>query len=206
VKLIGLDTIKALALGSQIFTEMNVKKEIFSVEGLWKHSLTVGSLAKKIAECETAENSIINGSFIAGILHDIGKLILVSKMEPYYCNALGLAREENIHLSEAEKKIFQSTHCAVGAYLIGLWGFPSDVVEAIGFHHRLEEYPADTFTPALAVHIANVMYYQFHQEEVIGAIPACNQEYLVKLGLAQNMPIWRDICVKYMEQLRNGQL
>jgi putative nucleotidyltransferase with HDIG domain len=203
VKLLGLDTIKALVLISQIFSEMKIPKDLFSAQTLWTHSMTVGTLAKKIAESETDEKNIIDNSYVAGVLHDIGKLILVSKMESYYREALLLARQEQISLRQAEQKVFKATHCDMGAYLIGLWGFQSDIVEAIGFHHQLGEYPAGTFSPALAVHIANVMYYRLHQDDVIGAVPEFNEEYLQKISMGDKLQKWQELCFAYMEQHKN---
>jgi HD-like signal output (HDOD) protein len=200
VKLLGLDTIKALVLVSQIFSEIKISKELFSVQTLWLHSMTVGCLAKRIAESETDGKDIIDNSFLAGVLHDIGKLILVSKLESSYTEALALARKDNISLRQAEKAIFQTTHCDMGAYLIGLWGLQSDIVEAIGFHQQLEEYPSSTFSPALAVHVANVLYYKFHEEEVIGLMPKLNEEYLEKIGLKEKVTKWQELAFAYMEK------
>ena len=206
VKLLGLDTIKALVLVSQIFSESTISTDFFSVQSLWVHSMTVGTLSKKIAESETDEKNIINNSYIAGLLHDIGKLILVSRMELYYTDAVLLARQEHIPLRQAEKRIFKATHCDMGAFLIGLWGFPSDIVEAIGFHHQLGEYPAGTFSPALAVHIANVMYYKFHEDETIGSVPEFNEEYLHKIGMGDKLEKWHELCFAYMEQQKNEEV
>lgn len=200
VKLLGLDTIKALVLVSQIFSEIRIPKDLFDVEVLWKHSLMVGTLAKKIAEFEEVEMGVINNSYIAGVLHDTGKLILVSKMEQLYGDALVLARKENITLRQAEMQKFKSTHCDMGAYLIGLWGFPSDIIEAIGFHQQLEKYPADTFSPALAVHIANVMYHKRYPEEVVGQVPEFNREYLVSIGMDDRLEKWHDLCFTFMDK------
>jgi HD-like signal output (HDOD) protein len=206
VKLLGLDTIKALVLVTQIFSEIKISGNLYSVESLWKHSMTVGTLAKKIAESETSEKDIIDNSYIAGVLHDIGKLILLSKAESLCQEAVQLARQDNIPLRLAEMDIFKATHCDMGAYLTGLWGFTSDIVEAIGFHHQLGEYPADTFSPALAVHIANIMYYKFHQDEVIGAMPEFNEEYLHKIGLGDKLQKWHDLCFTCMEQQNDGKV
>jgi putative nucleotidyltransferase with HDIG domain len=206
VKLLGLDTVKALVLVTQIFSESKIETDYFSVQSLLAHSMTVGVLSKKIAESETDEKESVNNSYIAGLLHDIGKLIFVSKMEGYYTDAVLLARKERILLSLAEKRIFHATHCDMGAFLIGLWGFPSDIVEAIGFHHQLGEYPAGTFSPALAVHIANVMYYKFHEDETIGSIPEFNEEYLHKIGMGDKLQKWQDLCFSYMEQQNNEKV
>lgn len=203
VKLLGLDTIKALVLVSQIFSEITISKDLFSVQTLWLHSMTVGGLAKLIAESETDDKDLIDNSYIAGVLHDIGKLIMVSRLESFYLEAILMAKKDNMPLRRAEKAIFKATHCDMGAYLIGLWGFPSDIVEAIGFHHQLGEYPADTFSPALAVHVANVLYYRFHKEEVFGAMPEFNEEYLEKIGLKEKLIKWQELSFAYMEKQLN---
>ena len=204
VTLLGLDTLKALVLVSHIFSETTIPGDLFSAETLWQHSMTVGALSRIIAASETNEKDIINDSYLAGILHDIGKLILVSRLEPYYRQAVLLARQERITLNQAEQKIFKATHCDMGAFLIGLWGFSNDIVEAIDFHHQLGEYPADTFSPALAVHIADVLYYRFDQKEIVGSAPEFNEDYIIKINLGKKFQKWRDLCFAYMEQ-RRGQ-
>ena len=166
--------------------------------------MIVGALSKMIAECEKADKAIIDNCYIAGILHDIGKLILASKMEQQYTEVVLFARKEHVSLREAEKKIFMATHCDMGAYLMGLWGFQSDIVEAIGFHHQLGTYPADSFSPALAVHVANVMYYKFHRDEVVGAVPEFNEDYLDNIGMGDKLKKWQDLSYAYMEQQKNG--
>ncbi len=205
VSLIGLDTIKSLVLVSQIFSDTQVPEDIFSIQSLWQHSITVGTFAKKIAESVTDQKEIIDNSYVAGILHDIGKLILISKMESYYRDALDLARRNNLAIREAERATFKTTHSEMGAYLLGLWGFQSDIVEAVGFHHKLEDYPDSSFSPALAVHIANTIYYKFHPEDVVGAIPEFNKEHLQSVSKSENLHKWQELCRTYMEEHGDDQ-
>ena len=82
------------------------------------------------------DKDLINNTFLAGILHDIGKLVLVSQLPEQYRQVIDLAREQEITLPEAEQTIFGAEQSAVGAYLIGLWGFSSPIVEAIGFQSQ----------------------------------------------------------------------
>jgi HD-like signal output (HDOD) protein len=159
VKLLGLETVKNLVLGVGAFSEIDASSKVFSVQKLWSHSMTVAALAKKIALNETDDKELIDNCFIAGLLHDIGKLVLLAQFQKKYEQTVLLATEYNIQLRTAEKEIFDTVHCDIGAYLMGLWGMPGPVVEAIGFHHRIDNYPNDTFSPAIAVHAANVLYY-----------------------------------------------
>lgn len=196
VALLGLDTIKGLALGVHIFSEMKNVSKLFSLNKLMQHSIAVATCAKKIAAAETNDKTIIDHSFIAGILHDVGKLILASRLQDQYDEAIMLAREQNISQCEAELQIFHSGHGIIGAYLIGIWGMPGAVVEAIAFHHCLEDYPEHAFSPALAVHVANALYHENKTDE--GGKQGLNLAYLEELGLSDRIEVWREICAELL--------
>ena len=198
VKLLGLDTIKVLVLGLEIFAKMNIPKNIFQIETLWFHSLQVGKIAKAIAARESEEKEVISNAFIAGILHDIGKLVLLSYLPEKYLKAIRLAEEQKISLPMAEQAVFGSGQSAVGAYLIGLWGFVSPIVEAIAFHPTLERYPVQVFSPALAVHAANILYYQNRPGEIIGKAQQFNVGNLDIIGIDAKIAEWQEICVEVM--------
>ena len=200
VGLLGLETIKGIVLGMHIFSEMKSESKLFCLNKLWAHSMAVGACAKKIALVETNEKTIIDHSFIAGILHDVGKLIFASKMSESYDQVVTLARQQGVSLYEAEKEVLHAGHDAVGAYLIGLWGLPGPVVEAIGFHLRITEYPDNSFNPALAVHAANAIYYELRPKEIIGVASVLDYEYLEKIGLAGRIDGWRKICAEILDQ------
>jgi HD-like signal output (HDOD) protein len=199
VALLGLDTIKILVLGIEIFSQVKIPREIFQIDTLWSHSLLVGKIAKAIAGHESEDKDLINNTFLAGILHDIGRLILVSELPDQYCQVIDLAREQKITLAVAEQMVFGAEQSAVGAYLIGLWGFPSPIVEGIGFNHSLDKYPTDSFTPALAVHIANVLYYRHRQKEIVGLAQQLHSAIIERLALQDKVPDWEKICIKIMQ-------
>lgn len=196
VALLGLDTIKGLTLGVHVFSEMKNVSKLFSLNKLMQHSIAVATCAKKIASAETDNKTIIDHSFIAGILHDVGKLILASRLPGQYDQAIMLAREQHISLREAEIQIFHTGHGRVGAYLIGIWGMPGAVVEAIAFHHCLEDYPEHAFSPALAVHVANALYHEKRTDEE--GVQDLNLAYLEKLGLSDRIEVWREICAELL--------
>ncbi len=199
VTLLGIDTIKILVLGVETFSQVMIPKEIFQIDMLWSHSLTVGKVAKAIAGHETEDKDIISSAFLAGMLHDIGKLILVSQLPEQYRQVIDLTREQMISLSEAEQAIYGASQSAVGAYLVGLWGFSSPIVEAIGFHHSLNKYPANTFTPALAVHVANVLYYRNRPDELVGRGPDLQLQVIERLALQDRVADWARICTEIMQ-------
>lgn len=199
VKLLGLDTVKTLVLGVEVFTLTTIPDDLFSSEQLWEHCMIVGALAKKIAENETEDQDVINNSFLAGILHDIGKLVLVSLLPDQYREVKRIAKSESIPLREAEIKVFKGTHSAVGAYLIGLWGFTSPVMEAIGFHHRIAEYPAEVFSPAHAVHVADKIYYRNRPEESSGEPLEVNEAVFALTGGLDKTEEWVKLCLTFFD-------
>lgn len=199
VNLLGLETIKILVLGVEIFSQVSIPKDLFHIDTLWSHSLTVGKIAKAIAAHETEDKDLISNAFLAGILHDIGKLVLVSHLPEQYRQVIALANEQDILLPEAEQTIFGVSQGAVGAYLVGLWGFLSPIIEAIGFQNAIEKYPVTSFTPALAVHIANILYYRNHQDEIIGRRQELQIPVIERLGLQENVATWEKTCTEIME-------
>lgn len=195
VNMLGLETIKALVLGVGVFTELAPgSTKDFSAEALWAHSYTVAKFAKTIALAESPDRSIADDAFIAGIVHDIGKLLLFSSMSEQYLQAIERAKSESISLSLAEHQIFEGDHGDVGGYLLGLWGLPGGVVEATTFHHKLDSYPETSFSPALAVHAADAIYYTLYPNQCQGELPAINQAYLEKVGLSDKLENWLKLC------------
>lgn len=198
VGLLGLETVRGLVLGVQVFSAMKSNSKIFSLNKLMQHSMAVGACAKKIAAAETNDKTIIDHSFIGGILHDIGQLILASRLHEQYDQALNLAHEQNIPLRVAESQIFHTGHDSVGAYLIGLWGLPGPVVEAIGFHHCLDGYPENSFSPTLAVHAANVFYHENRPLESMDKPTSLDLGYLERVGLSNRIEVWRGMCAELL--------
>jgi HD-like signal output (HDOD) protein/ActR/RegA family two-component response regulator len=199
VKLLGLDTIKVLVLGLEIFSQIKISKDIFPIELLWSRSLAVGKIAKAIAARVSDDKDLISNAFIAGILHDIGKLILISHLPARYRQVIDLARVKNITLPEAEQEVFGAWQGAVGAYLIGLWGFVQPIIEALGFHAVLDRYPATAFTPALAVHVARILYFRNCPEEIIGRSPELYTPALENLGLLDRVGAWQEMAAEIMK-------
>jgi HD-like signal output (HDOD) protein len=197
VTLLGLDIVKALVLSVKIFSQFNqIKLDNFSFDTLWEHSFIVGQWSKLIARAENADQKTIDYAMVAGMLHDIGKLVFAMKMSEEYEQVLSLAKNNNITIYHAEKELIGATHAGVGAYLLGLWGFSNSIIEALTFHHRPAEVSTKQFSPLTAVHAANVLA---HEISVTNGEPdksiEINTDYLEDLGLARRLSIWQEVCL-----------
>lgn len=207
VSILGLDNMKSFVLMAEIFSQYEQDKapEGFSIDDLWQHGLSVGQYAKIITEFETDDKETQDQAYTAGLLHDIGLLILASKLPQEFRRAMDFAAERQIPLQQAEKDLFGATHAEVGGYLLDLWGLPDPVVSAISNHFYPSATPDETyesfddtdFTPLTAVHVAN---YFSEDNEVgpSGAIPAqVDTVHLDRLGLSDKLTIWWDMCLRF---------
>jgi putative nucleotidyltransferase with HDIG domain len=194
IVLLGLETIHSLVLGAQVFSAFDkVLLGKLSMESLWLHSQTTSSLARQIAKAERADKRVIELAGMAGLLHDIGKLVLAQWKPDLYRQVLTRADEAGRPVYEAEREVFGTTHAEVGACLLGLWGLPDLVVEAVLGHHRPSQWQSSCFSPLTAVHVANLMA---HGGDVLvpnTCQPCLDLTHLEHLGLTARLPAWSEL-------------
>jgi putative nucleotidyltransferase with HDIG domain len=191
---LGFETIKALTLSLHVFSQFDEHElNDFSLNVLWDHSLAVGTLAKAIAKAERTDQKTVDSAFIAGMLHDVGKLVCVTKLSEEYLTVRDLASVEQIPFHEAERKILKTTHAQVGAYLLGLWGFPDPVIEALVFHHTPAAGPTVEFGALTSVHAANVLILSDEKNSDGQSIYPPDTAYLERLDRHERLPVWDEI-------------
>lgn len=194
VAYLGMNTIKTLVLCINAFSQYEgVKIPGFTLEQLWQHSMAVAALARKISRLESNERNHAEEAFVSGMLHDTGRLILAANDTDSYLKALALAEEQAIPVFQAEESVFGANHASVGGYLLGLWGLPVPVVEAIALHHHPGESTIKVFCPLTAVHIADSLIQGATRAASERITPApLDVVYLAELGLADHMDRWSD--------------
>lgn len=153
VTILGVNTIKALVLGIQVFGEYQASAApaFFSIDQLWRHSLQTGSIAKAIAASAGLEASLQDEAQLAGVLHDVGKLLQLKI--PAFFQQVKVTGGAVVLSSEYEA--FGVSHAELGAYLLSIWGLPGGVVGAVAYHHRPQSGATGSFAVLDAVHIAN---------------------------------------------------
>jgi len=194
VLFLGLDTLKTLVLGIQIFHQ-SIDHAIpgFSYDRLWSHSVRTGDYARKIVQVEHGERRMVEEAFAGGLLHDVGVLLLASQLPDQYEKTLTLATSQRISLEEAELSVFGATHAEIGAYLLGLWGLGTSIVESVAFHHSPSKSLATSFVPLIAVHVANVLAAETSQAIREEEEPHIDREFLDHIGLLDRVAEWRQL-------------
>lgn len=190
--LLGLDTVKALALTMGLFSMFDESTLSFiPIKKIYEHSMKTGSIAREIAKVEGSNNAVINDAFMTGLLHDVGKLLLGHNIPELYKEVLETSSREKMPLHEAEKAELGATHAEVGAYLLGLWGLPDSVVEGVAFHHNLAGSLMKGFEPLIALHVANAMEHSPDAKEGREtAMEGIDMEGLNRLGCRTRLPVW----------------
>lgn len=197
VMYLGLATVRALVLSLQVFSQYEQTQiKGFSLDGLAQHSWMVSVYARRIAEAEHIDAKIADQCFLAGLLHDLGQLILATGMTDNYARVIEAARCQTLTIWEAEQNEFGSTHAEVGAYLLGLWGLPNPVIEAVALHHRPADATEASFSAVTAVHVANAFAHDAQGTHPEWPGNQINAAHLAKLGLEQRVDAWRERCLR----------
>lgn len=138
VSLIGFTTIRALVLESTTSRSLPSSSVELDRAGMQKHALTTARVARAIAGSSRSADA-----FLAGLLMDVGVVLLAATRPDAMRQALEAAAESRRPLHTVEEEFFGFTHAAVGAALLGLWGMPYSVLDAVAHHHTMPDLDSD---------------------------------------------------------------
>lgn len=193
---LGLNTIRALVLSFQVFSTFDQKKiQSFSIEALADHCWVTGTIARTIARLEHSDETIEDHCFLSGLLHDVGQLILAVEMPDHYGRLLEAARAREKSIWETEMGEFGTTHAEVGGYLLGLWGLPNPIVEAVSFHHRPADGAVCGFSPVVAVHVANAFAHELSGSHPDWPGNDIQDKIVAGFGLSDRLEQWKSCCL-----------
>lgn len=153
IVLLGMKRIRNLVLTTFMIQQFPLRDGELPAWHFWAHALGT-------AQCTTFLNIQSDGLpgelyYLAGLLHDIGEIVLAQYFPEEFSFVYQFARQSQIGLYKAEKEILDVTHCEIGETLAERWGFPEAVRSVIAFHHRPEHAQKDVPLVA-AVHISNL--------------------------------------------------
>ena len=184
---LGLNTIRDLVLSIEVFKPC--ADATSAVKGfladLQARSMWTGCIARQMSEGQDA----FGMAFTAGVLHDIGLLVIATRLPKRYAEVVANSEETNRPLHVVEEELYGVSHAEIGAYLLGLWGLPYPILEAAAFHHRPSDLPQESFSALTAVHVASALV----ASRSGGAGGPCEEIdvfYLEALGLRDRLEEW----------------
>ncbi len=158
VNLLGLDTIQSLVLTTGVFNLLDIEP-IGTMTTSWhtSHGIRVGRLAKEITKRLGFDQKASRNAMLAGMLHDVGILVELAYFRTQFEAAYNESVSRGISIQEAERSYFGVDHGEIGAYLLGIWGLPDPIIEAIGLHHDPSRSLDCAGSELLAVHLAEAL-------------------------------------------------
>jgi HD-like signal output (HDOD) protein len=193
VAMIGFENLRALVLSVEVFSGFG-GQSTQDLAFLWNHSMATASFAKAIAKMQLSARGLVDDAFAAGLLHDVGRLVLASAFGGEYQQVLRRAAQPGALLAGCEEEAFGCTHNAAGAYLLGLWGLADSVVEAVAWHHQPAHAQPMAFSALIAVHAADYYENQMHANSGFEENSAIDEGLLGQLGLQQQLGPWSQVC------------
>lgn len=153
IQVMGFDLLRALIYAHEVGHAFPCSLASWSPEAEQRHTLRVATVAKALGD-NRAEAADL---FTAGILHDVGKLVLASRAPELLERSISLSRETGVPLYVAEQQVYGVSHAELGAYLMGLWGLPWPLVEAVALHHAPGRWASASTTLAAKVALAEMV-------------------------------------------------
>jgi HD-like signal output (HDOD) protein/ActR/RegA family two-component response regulator len=188
VGLLGLETIQSLVLTTHVFAQLDgVLHSPLSAQELWSHSISVSVLAREIAASLGLSRVHIDQSFMAGILHDVGRVLLAVNLTAEYDQVMAVSELSGKSLQACEREAFGATHAELGGYMLGLWGISDAVTAAVAYHHEPQRCIEAAPSPTTAVHAANGLHHVIIEKRFSEQI---NAEYLARLGVSERVREW----------------
>ena len=120
---------------------------------------------------------------MAGLLHDVGKLVLARELPESFAEAIANSAARKIPLYQAETELLGLSHAEIGSYLLGIWGLPHNIVEAVANHHLPGRVPLrSSFGILEAIYVANCLTENRH----------IDMSYLEGMGIEAQLQDWRE--------------
>jgi len=156
IVILGFNTIKSIVLSSTIFDvfRKGAKPTDFDRAEFWKHSIGCGSAAKVIGR--RLGYPMLEELFIAGLLHDVGKIVMDQFLPEKFAEVLELVKAKNLLIAEAESQVLGATHADIGAWLFERWNLSRGLIETVRCHHN-PALAAESPKFAEIIHVADVL-------------------------------------------------
>lgn len=193
VAMLGLDLVRSLTLGNGVFRVFNPIPKGLSIQKLQAHSTLTAMVAREIVDDEHDPSQ----AFLAGMLCNVGRLLIAANMTEEFARVADLTRAGQV-LYDAEVEVIGLGHAELGASLLGYWGLPYTIVEAVANHHRPARVEPRNFDLGVAVHVADIIAEEaVLKGKITGA--GLDRRLLRELGVLGELPKWAQITQRLLD-------
>ncbi len=186
ITVIGTQQLRDMVLSCSVIKTFNhLPADLVDMDSFWRHSMATAVAARLLATYCKELN--VERYFVAGLLHDIGQLVLFSEIPDLICEVIQKARSMQLLLQDVELDMVGFTHADVGALLMKSWQLPECLEETVGYHHMPDSAKVSIKEVAI-VHVADLMTtaLQLGRSGEFYA-PELNNEAWQSLGLSANV-------------------
>lgn len=153
LNVMGVEQLNQLILATSVMKDFkDFPKRLVDMKSFWRHSIACGVTGRHLAKHHGLPNP--ESFYLLGMLHDIGSLVLYSKLPEVSKEILVRCKEDKENLFDVELELLGMSHARIGAYVLREWGLPRSIYEPIAFHH--EPLKSDEFSSETAIlHLAD---------------------------------------------------
>ena len=190
VAYLGLEMVKTLTLSVEMRQSQQNAPAIpgFSWDAIEEQALASARIARRLLPDKVKAQE----AFAAAILKDAGLLVLTSRLPEVFRKIADETRASGRSLHEVEQEILGITHQAIGAYLLGIWGLPYSIVEAVAHYREPQHAASHTFDVVGAVHVASGLVSEHGSSTLEPSLGTkLNLEYLASVGVSGQLAGWR---------------
>lgn len=200
ITLLGSDTVLSLVLSLHIFDSLPLPG--LNLDSLWKHGMAVSVMAKHIATAQGGDRDIVNASGVAGLLHDLGSLVLLANIPSQYQSMIREADGDETTLLGLESAEFGVEHSELGSLVLGLWCLPDIIVEAVASHHDTDSLNQ----PNIALARKAVFLAEWLVSEYVSHAGVADLDTLPECPLkipAHQIVAWWEACGRLLDKVSN---
>ncbi len=172
IVVLGLSSVRMLVTAAAIIGQFPMRaRRDHDLHAFWRHSIGVACCAKLL--CAGVRQNP-DTAFVCGLLHDIGRLVLLHYYPEQYARVEDYCVREDVSRLDAERAVLGLDHAAIGAALVAHWNFPAQIQQVVAGHHLSEAAAASVLTSL--THVADVICHALEiGAEPVGGVPVLSE-------------------------------
>ncbi|MEA1981900.1 MAG: response regulator [candidate division Zixibacteria bacterium] len=192
ISYLGLDTVKSIVFSTGLFNQFNSPQiGNISIESIYNQSVNTGAKSRLIAHTFGLNKRVTDNALLAGLLHNIGNLLMLAEFRDELKKSIVLAKEKSIKSNDAIEEIIGANASTLGAYLLSLWGLPDSIVESVALHDCPAECPHPTLNTLTAVHLGYALESDEKNNVINDKNSLIDSDYINQLGIKNQIPSLR---------------